>query len=157
MLQVLLPVVVGAVLGFVPNWLLEGRKNRYARNNKWSDALYQASIDLMAAARRVEHLVENATRGLVDDQMAKRLDEEHQNMRVALEQVRMLANVQVQRAAQDVVNNVYAIRVQLQSAAFPNAVQDEAAWERLGAARFGYYEAVRRQLGVPRSGNRRND
>jgi hypothetical protein len=58
LLTVLLPVVAGALIGFVPNLVLEGRKDRAARLNRWSDALYSASVELMESARRVEHLAE---------------------------------------------------------------------------------------------------
>ena len=149
-LPVLLPVVVGALIGFVPNWILEGRKERAARLVMWSDALYSASVELMTSARRVEHLAEYTGLGVAEEGARLRLDEDHQQMRAAREQVSMLANSEVQAAARSVIDHVYAIRMQLETGEDPHPTADGATpARRLKAARVEYYKAVRRQLRVP--------
>lgn len=147
--QVLLPVIAGAVIGFVPTWVLERRRERYARKTKWDDALYAASIDLMAAARRSEHISDQIARGHDDRDRLSRLDEEQQKLRVAVEQVRMLGNVSVQVAAQMVLHHAYAYRVLVQKGSDPYPTSDGATpTVQLAAARLDYYRAVRSQLQI---------
>jgi hypothetical protein len=150
LLTVLLPVVAGAIIGFVPNWLLEGRKDKAARRGKWSDALYVASTELLGSARRSEHLIEQLASGESSSNQALRLDEEQQRMRVALEQVLMLGNAEVQRAARRLVHHTWAQRVLMQKGEDPHPrTGGMNPKERTMHARRAYYKAVRRQLRVP--------
>ena len=147
-LLVLLPVAAGAMLGFVPNWLLEGRKDRYARRNRWDEALYQASVDLTSSARRSDHLIEQAEKG--DKVATGQIDGEQQKLRVALEQIFMLGDVSVQRAARRVVHHTWAQRLELETGVDPHpATAGLAPKARSKLARRAFYLAVRRQLRVP--------
>lgn len=150
-MTVLLPVIAGALIGFVPNLLLEGQKDRAARRNKWSEALYIASVDFMTSARRVEHLIESIKLGIADEVTAKsRLDEEHQRTRAAREQIMMLGDAEVQQAARRVLDDVYSLRVQMQTGEDPQPRLDGLEpGKRLAEGRVEYYKAVRRQLRVP--------
>lgn len=149
LLTVLLPVVAGALIGFVPNLVLEGRKDRAARLNRWSDALYSASAELMESARRVEHLAEYTELGLADEGARLRLDEDHQRMRAAREKISMLGNAEVQQAAREVIDHVYAIRMRLETGHDPHPRGALSPTARLRVARTEYYRTVRRQLRVP--------
>jgi hypothetical protein len=150
LLQVLVPVLAGAVLGFVPNLILEGRKDRYVRQNKWSDALFQASVELMAASRRSQHLLEQIERGETGEGQQRRLDEEQQKLRVALEAMLILGDAAVQRSARRVVHHGWAHRVLVETGTDPHPPtggKDPQA--RATAARYSLYRAVRHQLRIP--------
>jgi hypothetical protein len=130
--------------------ILEGRKDRYARHSKWDEALYKASVELMAASRRSQHLLEQIEGGQTREGQLDRLDEEQQKLRVALEAMLILGDTAVQRAARRVVHHGWAHRVLVETGTDPHpATAGKGPQARATAARYSLYRAVRRQLRIP--------
>lgn len=146
----LLPVVAGAIIGFIPALLLQKRMQKHELITRWDSALLAASVDLVDAARRTEHLADQIEKGRTDADHQQHYDEVHQQVRVSLEKIRLLGNAEVQIAARNVLRSVYSRRLVVRGEKDPYAEEygNIHPSDRLREHLFVFYKAVRRQLRV---------
>jgi hypothetical protein len=149
-LATLLPVAFGAAIGFIPSFLVERRRERLATNTRWDSQLFNAALELVAAARRAEHLADQVRADISRDEQRRRLDEEHQRLRVAVDHTRMLGAAEVQVAARSILHHSYALRLLSEKGYDPYAEYHpgETPQARLRISQLEFYVAVRRQLRV---------
>lgn len=158
----LLPVAVGAIIGFIPAVLLQRRAQKHELITRWDAMLLNASVDLVDAARRTEHLADQIERGRTDADIQKRFDDVHQEVRVSVEKIRLLGNANVQIAARNILRSVYARRLVVREEKDPYAEQynNLQPSDRLREFLLVFYKAVRQQLhvndalDVPRDSNK---
>ena len=117
---------------------------------RWDSALLERSDAFAAATRSLRHLAERVPRHDDHDGQWTALDEAHQRMRVACEQLRLLGNRRVQVAARSVIHHAYAVRVQGEEGRDPRAEEypSTSPVTRLNDALQEFYRAVREQLGA---------
>ncbi|MEU8166128.1 hypothetical protein AB0B97_06375 [Micromonospora sp. NPDC049004] len=117
---------------------------------RWDSALFERSGAFVASARTLRHLAEHPSRSEDENSHRKALDEAHQGMRVACEQLRLLGNKRVQTAARVVTRHAYAVRVQAEDGRDPRAAEypSKSPTARLNDALQEFYRAVRAQLGA---------
>jgi hypothetical protein len=161
-LGTLLPVLLGAVIGFVPNYLLERRRERAQMLTRWDSALFQLCSDFTESARSVDELAQRlsrghgraksaATAGTGEASVAERLAAEHLRLRSLGEQIRLLGSHDVQVASRWVVRHAYAVRQIAEGRGDPREAEfpDRSARDRLRDGLDALYLAVRVQLRVP--------
>jgi|SRR5580700_7100384 hypothetical protein len=150
LLTTLIPVVAGATIGFAPALLLQRRTQKHEIITRWDSTLLTASVDLINAARRADHLAERVDRGLADDGSLEQYDDLHQQARVSTEQIRLLGNAEVQVAARNVLRCVYSMHLILLGEPDPYAKEygDSRPSDRLRDNLLVFYIAVRQQLRV---------
>ncbi|ODB77506.1 MULTISPECIES: hypothetical protein [Micromonospora] len=117
---------------------------------RWDGALFERSAAFVASARTLRHLAEHPSRSESEDGHRKALDEAHQGMRVACEQLRLLGNLRVQSAARLVTRHAYAVRARAEQCLDPRAAEypSMSPTARLNDALQEFYRAVRAQLGA---------
>lgn len=117
---------------------------------RWDSALLDRGDAFAAATRSLRHLAERLPHS--DDHAGLRepLDEAHQRMRVACEQLRLLGNRRVQVAARAVLHHAYAVRVLGEQGHDPRAADypGRTPVNRLNDSLQEFYRAVREQLGA---------
>jgi hypothetical protein len=140
-----------AILGFLPTYIMDRRLEKRTARTRWDSALFESAEKLIAATRRSQHLSGQVASGHNDPDRLGRLDEEQQAIRVAAEQNRLVANGEVQLAAREILQHVYALRVQAEKGEDPYVTQygERQPVDRLRTAHLDFYRAVRRQLCVP--------
>jgi hypothetical protein len=146
----LLPVAVGAIIGFIPALLLQKRLQAHELITRWDSALLATSVDLVEAARRTEHLADQVEKGLTDADHQRHYDEVHQQVRVSVEKIRLLGDAEVQIAARNVLRSVYSRRLVVRGEKDPHR-EDHGNMhpsDRLREHLFVFYKAVRQQLRV---------
>jgi|ERR1022692_2287330 hypothetical protein len=146
----LITVGAGAIIGFVPSIILQRRTQSYEIKTRWDSMLLSASVDLLTAARRAEHLADQIERGQNDDERMRLFDDLHQQVRVAVEQIRILGTAEVQVAARNILRSVYSRRLLLSKGVDPYSTQYGGMLpsERLGKFLLVFYKSVRAQLRV---------
>jgi hypothetical protein len=144
----LIPVLAGAIIGFVPALLLQKRTQEHEITTRWDSTLLEASVDLTNAARRADHLAERVERGLADSGSLEQYDDLHQQARVSTEQIRLLGNAEVQVAARNVLRCVYSRHLMLLGEPDPYASEYDRLTDRLRDNLLTFYMAVRKQLRV---------
>ncbi|MFD6568710.1 hypothetical protein [Micromonospora profundi] len=150
---------VAAVLSFVGG-LIAAALGAYAvtKTNKqllaadirarWDAALLEHSESLAASTRALRHHAERFSRSEDQEERRKALDEAHQRMRLACEQLRLLGSPRVQIAARTVIHHAYAVRVQGEESRDPRAGNrpSKPPIGRLNDALQEFYRAAREQL-----------
>lgn len=144
----LLPVVAGAIIGFVPALLLQRRTQQHEIITRWDSMLLTASVDLVDAARRTEHMADQIERGRTDADHQRHFDDVHQQVRVSVEKIRLLGNAEVQTAARNILRSVYSRRLVVRGEKDPYAEEYNNMFpsERLREHLLVFYKAVRQQL-----------
>lgn len=131
----------------------EDRKEQWERErqDRLDDSLRVLCSDFAAAARELLHLARRLQRSSNPGAQRKRIDDVHLRVRSLNEQIRLLANREVQRTAQTVVHHAYAVRAVIaeQRPDERFAVYGEPVNTRYLDAVRDFYKAVRKQLGVP--------
>lgn len=149
----LVAVSLGAVIGFVPAYLLERTKERHELSTRWDHSLYAAGVSLVGAARRMTHLAGQLERAEDAPDLARRIDDEHQNLRVAVDQCRLLGVPAVQLASRRVLTQAYAMRIQAETGRDPHRADYapdmySVPEQRLRASLLAFFVATREQLHV---------
>ncbi|MER7278134.1 hypothetical protein ABT369_27205 [Dactylosporangium sp. NPDC000244] len=151
-IKALAPVVVGAVIGFLPAFINETVKERKSRSIRWDSSLYTVVADFMDSARRLRHLAEGHERTADVDGHAKALDDEHQRLRGLMQKIRILGTGEVQSTARLVLRHAYSVRVVGEGHPDPYETDPRfgglAPPVRLERAQRDLFIAVRRQLGI---------
>lgn len=150
LMATLVPVIAGAIIGFAPALLLQKRTQKHEITTRWDSMLLTASVDLLNAARRTEHLADQIERGLTEDDRLQRFDDLHQQVRVSVEQIRLLGTAEVQLAARNILRSVYSRRLVVRGGKDPYAEEyaNMHPSDRLREHLLLFYKAVRQQLRV---------
>jgi hypothetical protein len=147
-------LAAGAVIGFVPTYVNERRKERYTLRTRWDVPLFELSKDFVNASRQIVHLSRRLNRVADKSAQNQLIDEQHLKLRSLEQQLRILGNADVQAAAQEVVHHVYAVRATAEGK--PDARADDGdpspPVERARRAIRPFFVAVRTQLGVQNPG-----
>ena len=146
---VLVPVVVGAVIGVVPTLLVEWSRTRAELRTRWDATLEEVCAEFVMTVRRILELTEAAHGPTVGSVESVR--QEHGRLQRHMAEIRLLAGPELQLAARHVVRHAWALQVAFEAGADPRADDYPAAnpRERTLAGLFDFYLAVRKQLQVP--------
>lgn len=124
---------------------------RRERQDRLEESLRGLCSDFAAAARELLHLSRRLERSSNKEVQRKRIDDVHLRLRSLNEQIRLLADREVQRTAQFVVHHGYAVR-EVIAEKRPDkrfAIYGKPVEARYLDAVRDFYKAVRKQLGVP--------
>jgi hypothetical protein len=146
---ILLPVVVGTLIGVAPTILLERSRNRTAFRTRWDATIEERSAEFAATARRILDLVEQYPH--LPASVAPSIREEHGRLQRLMAGIRLLAGPSVQLAARRVVRHAWALQVLATTGVDPRAADYPADGprERTLSSLYDFYRAVRGQLRVP--------
>ncbi|MEU8130314.1 hypothetical protein AB0B68_24110 [Micromonospora sp. NPDC049049] len=139
LLQLLLPVLAGAVIGVFPTLLLERIRNAAALRTRWDQELQKVCAEFAACTRRIIDLAEEPT----GDEGA--LEAEHRMLQVHMAEVRILGGLDVQAAARSVVASTHGLRMTASTKPEDAARHRNRTLDGL----FAFYRAVRHQLKIP--------
>jgi len=143
-------VVVGALVGFLPTFLNERRKELHSLRIRWDAPLYDLSKDFVATVRQHTHLVRRLDRGTDRPSAIARADEVHARLRSLAQQVRILGGAELQEAARLVEHHAWWVR-HLHEVGTDDLLESYGnvdAETRLRHAVREFVVAVRRELGV---------
>ncbi|MEH0841188.1 hypothetical protein V6U81_02185 [Micromonospora sp. CPCC 205711] len=150
----LIPVVVGAGIGFLPTLMLEKFRASAALRTRWDITLHTACAKFAACTRRIVDISEEAAPDLDADQrrtLQQELDREHRTLQELMAEVRLLGNRATQEAARAVVRDAWALRTEALTGADPRKEEfgDFTPRSRTLDGLLAFYAAARRQLQVP--------
>lgn len=143
-------VIVGAVIGFVPNYLMDVRRERSLLRSRWDSALFDLCSDFASTARGLQELCLRRTGRGTGASASDDIDGEHQKLRTLSERLRLLGNLELQFAVRWVVRHAYAIREVSEGRPDPRREEfpGQSPHQRYGEAMQGFYVAARKQLHV---------
>jgi hypothetical protein len=143
-------VIVGAIIGFVPNYLMDMRRERSLLRSRWDSALFYLCSDFASTARGLQELCLRRAGNITDGRLADDISEEHQKLRTLSERLRLLGDLDLQFAVRLIVRHAYAVREV--SEGRPDPRQEEfpgqSPHQRFGEALQSFYVAARKQLHV---------
>ena len=146
----ILAVIVGAIIGFVPSYLMEMRRERSLLRSRWDSPLFELCSDFASTARGLQELCLRRARIGTDVHLSDEINDEHQKLRTLSERLRLLGNRDLQFAVRCIVRHAYAVREV--SEGRPDPRQEEfpgqTPHQRFGEALQSFYVAARRQLQV---------
>ena len=146
-------VIVGAVIGFVPNYLMDVRRERSLLRSRWDTALFDLCSDFASSARALQELCLRQAANDSGSSPLKDIDEEHQRLRTLSERLRLLGNLELQIAVRWVVRHAYAIREISEGRIDPRREEfEEPPNRRFGEALQAFYIAARKQLHIVNPG-----
>ncbi len=143
-------VIVGAIIGFVPNYLMDMRRERSLLRSRWDSALFDLCSDFASTARGLQELCLRRTDNMTDARLSECIDEEHQKLRTLSERLRLLGNVDLQSAVRWIVRHAYAVREVSEGRPDPRREEfsGQSPHQRFGDALQTFYVAARKQLHV---------
>jgi hypothetical protein len=143
-------VVAGAIIGFVPSYLMDVRRERSMIRSRWDNSLFELCSDFASTARGLQELCLRQVGNETVAGLAEALDEEHRRLRVVSERLRLLGGLELQLAVRLIVRHAYAVREV--SEGRPDPRRDEfpgqSPHQRFGEAMQNFYVAARKQLQV---------
>jgi hypothetical protein len=143
-------VIVGAMIGFVPNYLMDLHRERSQLRSRWDSALFDLCSDFASSARCLQELCLRKTTSSTGTRLAEEINEEHHKLRAISERLRLLGNLELQYAVRWVM--VHAHAVHEVSEDHPDPRQEEfpgqTPHQRFGGALQDFYTAARKQLHV---------
>ena len=143
-------VVVGAIVGLLPAVIVERIRANDARLSRTRDLVLDRATDFARAARRLRARSE-AYRDDPSDVVLQSIVTAHEDLWVAFECLVVVAGIDVQEAAREVLHHAWSVRAQYVDGVDPRAERypGTSPTDRLVASLRPYYVAVRRDLGVP--------
>lgn len=143
-------LTIGAVVGLVPTYLIERRKERHALNVRWDLPLYEMCKNCASAVRQFVHLVRRYDRTRDGEQHYARVDEQHARIRTLVQQTRILGSLELQQAAREVEHHAWWVRKVYEGGEDELAAYyaDVLPEDRLRESMLRLFIAARRQLGV---------
>lgn len=143
-------VVLGAVVGVVPALTVERFRSKDARDSRARDLTLDRTTEFTRAARRLRARSEAYGSNPTDANLGL-IVTAHEDLWVAFESLVMVAGVEIQETAREVLHHAYSVREQYEEGSDPRAdtYPDTSPRGRLIASLRPYYTAVRRELGVP--------
>lgn len=150
----IIAVMVGAVIGFVPNYLMDVRRERSLLRSRWDSALFDLCSDFSSTARALQELCLRQISIGADSRLADEISEEHQKLRTLSERIRLLGNLELQLAVRWIVRHAYAVREVSEGRPDPRKEEflEHTPHQRLGEALQNFYVAARKQLNVTKPG-----
>jgi hypothetical protein len=143
-------VVAGAIIGFVPSYLIDVRRERSVMRSRWDNSLFELCSDFASTARGVQELCLRHAGNETEARLSDAIDEEHRRLRVVSERLRLLGDLELQLAVRLIVRHAYAVREI--SEGRPDPTRDEfpgqSPHQKFGEAMQGFYVAARKQLQV---------
>jgi hypothetical protein len=143
-------VIVGALIGFVPNYLMDVRRERSLRRSRWDSALFDLCSDFASTARGLQELCLRRAGNGADARLSDDIDEEHRKLRTLSERLRLLGDLELQFAVRWIVRHAYAIREVSEGRPDPRREEfpGQSPHQRFGESLQGFYVAARKQLNV---------
>ena len=143
-------VIVGAIIGFVPTYAMDVRRERSLLRSRWDTPLFDLCSAFASAARGLQELCLRQAGGDPNAQLEDEINEEHRKLRTLSERLRLLGDLELQTAVRWVVRHAYAVREV--SSGRPDPRRDEFPGRspnaRFGDALQAFYVAARKQLQV---------
>lgn len=145
-------LVVGAMVGLVPTYLSERRKERHALATRWDSPLYELCKDFATTVRQFVHLVRRYDRAIDEKVHAAAVNDHHARLRGLAQQIRLLGSEELQLTAREVEHHAWWVRQVCEGGEDELATyyDGKSAEDRLRAAMHRLYVASRHQLGVSR-------
>ena len=103
-------VMVGAIIGFVPNYVMDVRRERSLLRSRWDSALFDLCSDFASTARGLQELCLHRAGEEADTRLSDDINEEHQRLRSLSERLRLLGDLELQFAVRWIVRHAYAVR-----------------------------------------------
>jgi hypothetical protein len=145
----LVPVLLGAALAVLPAYYVERRRERTALVTRWDTSLYTLCAEFTSAVRLLLYLAERTPAPKDSEIHYKEFDDAQIRLRALSEQIRLIGNLDVQRAARIVQHHSWSVREEALTGADPHEGDYSLpAKLRLRAALFEFYTAARTQLRV---------
>ena len=143
-------VIVGAIIGFVPNYLMEVRRERSLLRSRWDSALFDLCSDFASTARGLQELCLRRAANRTDVGLADDIDEEHRKLRTVSERLRLLGDLELQFAVGWIVRHAHAVREVSEGRPDPRREEfpGQSPHQRFGEALQSFYVAARKQLHV---------
>ncbi len=131
--------------------LVNRRKMDGETRARWDALLFEKAAALAEAARRLRHHAERYPHAADRQARLDKVAEAQENLRVTVEQLRLVGNKRVQVAARTVLHHGYAVVLQYTEDRDPRAEQYPGVLpvRRLNDALQEFYRAVREQLRAP--------
>lgn len=153
----IITLVLGAVLGFLPTYLIERAKQRAQLSTRWDAELYRLCAEFAGTTRQLMHAT-GRLRGHpgnnllpAEAQAAQRqlIDDLHMAMRALREQIRLVGCLDVQESARRIQAHAFSMRVVAEGGTDVGEDNEAAPDQRVLDELPRFYAAVRRQLRVP--------
>lgn len=146
----IVPVIVGAIIGFVPNYVMDVRRERSLLHSRWDSPLFELCSEFASTARGFQELCLRKANGETDPQLDDDINAEHRRLRTLSERLRLLGDLDLQLAARWIVRHAYAVREVAEGRPDPRNEEfpDLSPNQRLGEALQSFYVAAREQLQV---------
>jgi hypothetical protein len=143
-------VIVGAMIGFVPNYLMDLHRERSQLRSRWDSALFDLCSDFASTARCLQELCLRGTSGGTGTRLAEDIDEEHHKLRAISERLRLLGDLELQFAVRWVMVHAHAIHEVSEGRHDPRQEEfpGQSPHQRFGGALQNFYTAARKQLHV---------
>lgn len=146
----IIALIVGAIIAFVPNYLMETRRQRSAIRSRWDNALFDLCSEFASTARGLQELCLRKTADRENVQLAETIAAEHQKLRTISERLRLLGNLELQTSVRWIVRHAYAVREISEGRSDPRRDEfpDRNPHQRFSEALQLFYIAARKQLQV---------
>jgi hypothetical protein len=146
----IVPIIVGAIIGFVPTYVMDTRRERSLIRSRWDNSLFDLCSDFASTARGLQELCLRQVNSDASTHLDDAIDEEHQRLRTLSERLRLLGDQDLQFAVRWVVRHAYAIREVSEGQPDPRKDEfpDQSPHQRLSEALQDFYVAARKQLRV---------
>lgn len=143
-------VVAGAIIGFVPSYLMDVRRERSMIRSRWDNSLFELCSDFASTARGLQELCLRQAGNETDARLTEAIDEEHRKLRAVSERLRLLGDRELQLAVRLIVRHAYAVREVSEGRPDPRTDEfpDKSPHQRFGEAMQNFYVAARKQLQV---------
>jgi hypothetical protein len=151
----IIAVMVGAIIGFVPNYVMDVRRERSLLRSRWDSALFDLCSDFASTARGLQELCLRRAASGTDARLSADIDEEHRRLRTFSERLRLLGDLELQFAVRWIVRHAYAVREVSEGRPDPRQEEfpDQSPHQRFGEALQSFYVAARQQLHVINPGD----
>lgn len=145
-----LPVTAGALIGFVPTFMMERRREREALRKRWDEPMHQICSETVVLVRKIlrgRNQVKHE--GADRDAVLREIEADHRELPLLVEQIRLLGTRELQVAARLMLRHTYAVMAETRGDPDPRAGEFEAApYDRLVDAVQRFRVEARRQLRV---------
>ncbi|MEV4253614.1 hypothetical protein AB0J52_10650 [Spirillospora sp. NPDC049652] len=145
-----LPVTAGALIGFVPTYLMERRREREALRKRWDEPMHQLCSETAVRVRKILHGRNQVKHAGADrDSVLREMEDDYHELRLLVEQIRLLGTRDLQLAARLMLRHAYAVLAETRDEADPRADEySKAPYERLVGSVHQFRIEARKQLRV---------
>jgi hypothetical protein len=152
-------VIVGAIIGFVPTYVMDVRRERALLRSRWDSPLFELCSQFASTARGMQELCLRRMTSEPDGHLSDEIGTEHQKLRTLSERLRLLGGLELQSAVGWIVRHAYAVREVSDGRADPRLDEfpGQPPHKRLGEALQSFYIAARKQLQVTNPGSTPRD